>query len=136
VKVFVDTSGIFATLVESDSAHHSAKIALEKLARTRTTLVTSSYVLIETYALLQARVGLDAVRTFHDSWVQEMDIVWVGSDLHAKGALRLLRADRRKLSLVDCVSFECMEQQSIEAAFAIDAHFREAGFKLLINADK
>jgi uncharacterized protein len=133
MRVFVDTSGIFAALVESDTAHRSAKTALEKLARSRAGLVTSSYVLIETYALLQARVGLDAVRQFHDIWVREMEVIWVDKDLHGRGALRLFRADRRKLSLVDCVSFECMVQQSIERAFAVDAHFREAGFKLLIG---
>jgi uncharacterized protein len=134
MKVFVDTSGIYAALVESDSAHGAAKIALAKLARSGASLVTSSYVLVETHALLQARIGLDAAHMFHDTWVREIDVVWVDEDTHRRATSRLFKAERRKLSLVDCVSFVCMEDRGIVHAYALDVHFQEAGFKRLIVA--
>ena len=48
-----------------------------------------------------------------------------------KGMRRLTRADRRQLSLVDCVSFETMEREPIHTALAVDEHFREAGFRVV-----
>jgi uncharacterized protein len=134
MKVFVDTSGIYAALVATDTAHSAARDALQKLTQKNASLVTTSYVLIECHALLQARVGLDAVRTLHEVWVNEMDVVWVDEDLHLRAVRRLLKAGRRKLSLVDCVSFECMGDRGIANAFAIDEHFQEAGFRRLIVA--
>jgi predicted nucleic acid-binding protein len=44
---------------------------------------------------------------------------------------RLWRADRRHLTLVDCVSFEFMTRQGLSTALAVDAHFAEAGFSVV-----
>ena len=43
----------------------------------------------------------------------------------------MLAAARKKLSLVDCVSFQIMRQQGVRAAFCFDSHFREQGFDVL-----
>ena len=48
-----------------------------------------------------------------------------------RGIRRLLRENKRYLSLTDCVSFEFMEQQGLHDAFSLDRHFTEAGFRLL-----
>ena len=40
----------------------------------------------------------------------------------------LLAEGRRKLSLVDCVSFELMRDKGRHTGFAFDAHFNEQGF--------
>jgi predicted nucleic acid-binding protein len=40
-------------------------------------------------------------------------------------------ANRRSLSLVDCVSFVVMRQLAIRDAFAFDRHFEEQGFTLV-----
>lgn len=132
MKVFADTSGIYAALVATDDAHTRAKAALERLVRSRARLVTTSYVLVETHALLQARIGLEAVRLLQDVWLPELEVVWVAEELHHRGVRRLLREDRRKLSLVDCVSFECMDDVGATTAFAADEHFRQAGFRLAL----
>lgn len=44
----------------------------------------------------------------------------------------MLVAGRRDLSLVDCSSFVTMRRLGIKKAFALDEHFREQGFELLI----
>jgi predicted nucleic acid-binding protein len=46
--------------------------------------------------------------------------------LHRPGAA--LAAGRKKLILVDCVSFQTMRQHGVRIAFCFDAHFREQGF--------
>lgn len=47
---------------------------------------------------------------------------------HAKAA-ETWRYSRRKLSLVDCASFEVMWLHGLEECFAFDPHFQEQGFR-------
>jgi predicted nucleic acid-binding protein len=55
----------------------------------------------------------------------------VDEDLHQRAINALLAAGQRRLSLVDCTSFESMRQFGLRQAFAFDAHFAEQGFELL-----
>ena len=127
-RVFVDTSAILALLVLSDAAHENAVEAFRKLEAHRSKLITSSYVLVETYALLTRRIGLEAVRTFRDDFAPLLEAVWVDEVLHEKGLDRLLTSRSTRLSLVDAVSFEIMRAQGIDDAFAYDGDFAKAGF--------
>ncbi len=43
----------------------------------------------------------------------------------------LLAASRRKVSLVDCLSFEVMRRYGIRSAFAFNSHFSEQDFLLI-----
>jgi len=43
----------------------------------------------------------------------------------------VLAANRRQLSLVDCVSFAAMRESGIEHYFAFDEHFDEQGFTMV-----
>jgi len=65
MSCFVDTSAFLAVLGRDDGNHTQAKTAWGELLEQRAPLVTSSGVLTETLAILQHRMGLDAVRTFH-----------------------------------------------------------------------
>lgn len=40
-----------------------------------------------------------------------------------------LKASRRRLSFVDCTSFEVMRRREIHRAFAVDGDFDEHGFE-------
>lgn len=128
MNCFVDTSAFLAVLGRDDANHARAKAAWADLLEQRATLVTSNYVLTETLAILQSRMGLDAVRVFHHDVSPVLTTIWVGDALHAKGMAGVLAARRRNLSLVDCVSFEVMRQHGIRRAFAFDPHFEEQGF--------
>jgi predicted nucleic acid-binding protein len=131
VSSFVDTSALYALLVRTEARHRDVAKAFERLLTDGRPLHTTSYCLVETVALLQHRVGLDPVRDLHEHLLPVLEVEWVGGDLHARGYQRLLREDRRRLSLVDCVSFEHMETLGIRDAMALDAHFAEAGFRVL-----
>ena len=110
-------------------AHHAAAArAFRSLIESEDDLVTTSYVLVETMALLQHRFGLQAARRFHDDVLPMLGIVWVDAELHAAGTAALLTAGRRDLSLVDCVSFACMRQRGLSRAFQFDKHFKDQGF--------
>jgi len=128
VSVFVDTSALVAVLHAADENHARAARSFRALLESDEELVTTSYVLVETVALLQHRFGLAAVRGFQDAVVPVLGVVWVDAELHAEGAAALLTAGRRELSLVDCVSFACMRRQGLTRAFHFDRHFRDQGF--------
>jgi predicted nucleic acid-binding protein len=54
-RVFVDTSGFFALLVEEDQFHQYARLLFQRANAERWRLVTTNVVIIETYALLLVR---------------------------------------------------------------------------------
>lgn len=131
MATFVDTSALLTLLNRSETNHQAALNAWERLVDSREVLITSSFVLVETYALLQSRLGLEAVRTMHDEITPLLDVQWVDQATFAAGASGLLLAARRQLSLVDCVSFVLMRTLGIDTAFAWDRHFTDQGFALV-----
>jgi uncharacterized protein len=131
MSCFVDTSAFLAVLGRDDCNHKRAKLIWVHLLEQRTPLVTSSYVLSETTAVIQHRMGIDAVRVFHHDIYPILTIEWIDGALHEKGIGGILAAGRKNLSLVDCVSFEVMRQLGIRKTFAFDKHFKEQGFDLI-----
>ena len=102
---FVDTSAIYAILDRNHANHEAARTSWFALIDSDEPLFTTNYILVESCALAQNRLGLDAVRTIQEELVPVMDIVWVDEATHSLAMTALLAAQRRKLSLVDCVSF-------------------------------
>ena len=131
MRVFVDTSAFYALLDRDDDNHAIARSAWTGIVENGTVAVTSSYVLVETVALLQSRLGLEAVRAFEEAIVPVLHVEYVTGELHILGMAALLVAARRRLSLVDCVSFEIMRRNGITASFSLDSHFKEQGFRLI-----
>lgn len=131
MPVYIDTSGIYALVDETDANHEAAADAWLALKDGRERLFSSSYVLLETVALIQSRLGLEAVRALETTLIPLITVRWVDADLHSRAIGALLTAGRRNLSLVDCVSFEVMREMDLDAAFAFDAHFAEQGFRLV-----
>lgn len=136
MSVFVDTSGLYALLVRTEERHAEVVGAFRKVLEEGRTLWTTSYVIVETIALLQHRLGLAPVRDFVEHLVPVLSIEWVSEALHRKGIERLLREDRRRLSLVDCVGLEFMRSQGLRDVLALDPQFAEAGYRLLPVARK
>jgi predicted nucleic acid-binding protein len=128
MTVFVDTSAFYAVFDRDDANHPAAKEAWIALLRERATLVTTSYVLVETVALLQHRIGIAAVRSFHEDVMPLLQVAWIKGEEHRAGVEAVLAASRKRLSLVDCVSFQAMRQLGVRTAFSFDAHFGEQGF--------
>ncbi len=131
MRVFVDTSALFALLNSKDVMHRQASSAWTQLAQRREDLITSNYVVVEAMALIGRRLGFPAVRDFHDDLVPLLNILWVEARLHQRALAALLTAGMRDLSLVDCTSFEIMRQGGIATAFAYDNHFVQQGFAII-----
>jgi uncharacterized protein len=127
--VFVDTSAIYALLDRSD-ANHSAAAATLPTLRERG-LLTHSYVVVESVAIIQSRLGMEAVRRLVDDLLPAFDVRFVTQELHATAVAALLASGARDVSLVDRVSFEVMRGAGLTDALAFDRHFEQAGFVLV-----
>ena len=130
MMIFADTSGLFALLVKNDLMHMRAKLYFAYFAQHRVQLLTSSFVLVETAALLQRRVGLEAGHDFQSKIMPLLEMIWVSGDGHTRAIQRLFALNNRSVSLVDCLSFEIMESREITHAFTFDKHFPENGFTI------
>jgi predicted nucleic acid-binding protein len=128
MSVYVDTSSFLAVLDADDENHETAKKIWTDLLESREGIVCNSYVLVETYALMQHRLGMAAVRAFHEDVFPVLRLEWIDDSLHQQAANALLTANRRNLSLVDCASFTTMRRLGIKKAFAFDKHFSDLGF--------
>jgi predicted nucleic acid-binding protein len=131
MSVFVDTSALLAVLDADDKNHKSAREAWKDLISRDELLVCTNYVLIETFALVQHRLGMKAVRTFQDDIYPVLSVEWVDEYTHRAGVTGVLTAMRKNLSLVDCVSFDVMRRLGIKSAFVLDTHFKEQGFSCI-----
>ena len=131
MSVFVDTSAFLAVLDGDDDHHPAAAGVWAELLAADTVLTTSNYVLVETCALVQSRLGLAASRAFHEDIWPLLQVQWVDATVHAAAMAILLSSERRRLSLVDCVSFELMRLLQLDTSFTFDRNFREQGFVCL-----
>lgn len=131
MNAFVDTSALLAVLDADDAQHTRADRAWASLVGGGEDLYTTNYVLVETFALVQAQLGLDATVALQSGVVPVLRVVWVDEALHRAAVTALQTARRRDLSLVDCVSFETMRRLGLGGVFAFDRHFRQHGFTLI-----
>ena len=127
--VFVDTSALYSSLDRDDRSHAMALDCWTALRRSRESLVTTNYVVLESCALLQRRLGIGAVRSLTENLLPTISVQWVTPEDHTRALATVLAANRRKLSLVDCTSFAVMRSGQIHRAFAFDQHFDEQGFE-------
>jgi len=131
LNIFVDTSAIFASLDRADPAHDEAVATWDRVLALPDPLITHSLVEVESTALIQRRLGVEAVTLFRDQILPSLDVVEIDREQRRTALAEVLSAGRRDLSLVDRVSFALMRRLGLERAFAFDRHFSEAGFDLI-----
>ena len=131
MSVFVDTSAFYALLDADDEHHRKSAGTWREIMTSDQDAVTTNYVLVEAFALIQNRLGLEAVRGFQDDIIPVLHVELITPELHRLGIAALLAASRRGLSLVDCVSFEVMRELGMKSVFAFDTHYREYGFTVM-----
>ncbi len=127
----MDTSAIYALLVGSDRNHPKARAALLRLREMGASLTTSSYVVLESWALLLRRHGRRAAEDLERALLPLMSVRWVDQTFHRAIVARVLaRTTDHGPSLVDEAGFAQMEDEGIVHAMAFDAHFASRGYRL------
>ncbi len=130
MTTFVDTSAFHAVLAETDAVHDAAVRWLDEIAVGEDEhLVTHNYVVVESTALIQARMGSAAVRAFLEDVLPACEVRFVAEPLHARATSAFLAGLGRRPSFVDRVSFEMMREHGVRRAFAFDRDFRNEGFE-------
>ncbi|MDE0052843.1 MAG: PIN domain-containing protein [Gammaproteobacteria bacterium] len=130
MSLFVDTSAILAIIDADQPRHRDVVEAFDLAIDTGDPLFTSNYVLVETFALAQRRLGLPASRDLAVSFVPLLNTLWVDESIHETALSVLLASGRRSLSLVDCTSFEIMRRHGLTQALALDRDFQQQGFQV------
>lgn len=131
MSTFVDTSAFLALLDADDEGHERVRARWTELVRLEASLWCTSYVLVETCALIQSRLGLEALRVFDEDILPVIAVHWVVQEEHRQGLAAVLAAGRRNLSLVDCVSFAVMRSAGARKALTLDRHFADQGFDVV-----
>jgi len=131
--VFVDTGAWIALALTRDPLHPRARDIWERARSAGVTFHTSVPVVLETFTFLDR----NALRDVALAWKAALKAVprlkvlpCTAKDLEQAWSY-FDRADLHKLSAVDALSFVLMSERRIRHAFAFDAHFATAGFRIL-----
>jgi predicted nucleic acid-binding protein len=127
--IFIDTSAIYALADRGDPLHDQAKERFASILSAGETIFTHNYVLVESLALLQARIGIDAALALGRS-ARAFQVEWVDESSHQEGIRQLERSRKRQVSFVDQMSFLIMRRRRLDTAFAFDPHFTTEGFNI------
>jgi predicted nucleic acid-binding protein len=118
MRAFVDTSAWFAAASAKDR-HHDRAI---ELLRSALEFKTSSFVLVETWLLLQSKMGFVAAEAFSDHIRLGAAAVATMEDIARAWYLPKSFTDQ-SFSLVDRTSFAMMERLGISTVVAFDDDF-------------
>ena len=132
MSVLADTSGIYAVLDRTDRQHEVATRIWALLLSGSERVLITNYILIETMALVQRRLGMEAVRALVDEMLPALEVEWVSREDQHAALAAVLAANRRNLSLVDCTSFQVLRRLGQRTVFAFDPHFEEHGFEPVV----
>ena len=131
MRVYIDTSALYAVMDRDDRHHERSAETWTRLLSEEAVMLMSSYVLLEITALVQHRLGMEALDVLYRDILPIISVHWVSESEHRAGISAVLAARRRKLSLVDCTSFEVMRRLGLTRALALDRHFEEQGFEIV-----
>lgn len=132
--ILVDTGAWYA-LADPQERHHAQ--ALAQFARLTKGehggMITSDYILDETYTLFRMRLGIGPVNHLRSLLGQSSSVQVVRvSDTDFERSVDLLLAhEDKRWSLTDCTSFVLMQELQIGDALTFDHNFTEAGFRVL-----
>jgi len=128
MSLFIDTSALLALLDADSEDNLRTRDVWTQLVTADQDLVCTNYILLETVALAQKRLGLEAVRTLYEDLIPLLRVIWVDPATHEIAVNTLFAAGRRNLSLVDCTSFAVMRRLGLNEVFALDRDFARQGF--------
>ncbi len=130
MSMFVDTSALYALIDSGDQNHGAARAFMMEADPRSTRFVTHLYVILESIALAQKRIGMEGVRDLV-RMLDVVDVQPVEQGLHDRALAALLGAGRRSISLVDWTTFTLMRDLGLRTAFTFDSDFIDQGFDVV-----
>jgi len=134
-RVFVDTSAFIALLDPRDDCHAQAVHVEQSLSGQAARLVTTNFVLDETYTGLRGKIQHSAILRFRDSvrQSQRLKVVRITEAVEDQAWEIFARYDDKDFSFTDCTSFAVMRQLGITTALTFDDHFEQFGFTRVLE---
>jgi uncharacterized protein len=130
--IFLDSSFFKAVIDKQDDFYTIARNAWYSLIENNYQLITTNYILDETYTLIRVKCDLKKALELRDVLGNEqlnLTIIRVTIDDDGS-AWDWFNKDWSKLSFTDCVSFAVMKRLEIHEVATFDKHFEKAGFKI------
>ena len=129
-KIFIDTSAFEAVWDSRDQYHADAEKLWRQLLADKIELVTTTYVLDETFTLLRKRQGIIAVDIFRQMLERQSAQLTIKrvTIVDEQNAWLWFMRDFNRLSFTDAVSFAMMTRLGITTVFTYDSHFEQASF--------
>jgi len=136
MRIFVDTGSLRAFITPRDQFHNKTIHVLEAIRPQKPILITTDYILNETFTLLltDTKAGYYRVRSFEEWFFSKrsVQIEWIDKQRFFKTKELFLKTSKDKLwSFTDCTSYVVMKELGINTAFSFDEHFKQMGFSLL-----
>lgn len=132
--IFVDTSAWIALEDKKDVNHSLALEFREQLFITKTRLVTTNYILDETYTLVLFDLGYTKTVTFKrklDELILNniLLLIHITHEIERTAWDTFERFNKDKTwSFTDCTSKVIMELSGLQEAFTFDRHFEQMSF--------
>ena len=132
-RIFLDTWFILALLNARDAYHARAKMLLPRI-RAAAEIITTEAVLVETCNGL-ARFNRIGAAAFAKACYADgrFEVVSVGRPLLDAALDLYVTADDKEWGLTDCISFSVMRDRGIQLVATGAHHFRQAGFRPLLD---
>jgi len=113
-----------------DAAHRPAVAFRDKWLAQGGLLISTDFVMDETFTLLRARAGLAVAERWWDQAGSGARVrwEWIGPARAEKARHWFFRWRDKDFSYADCTSFVVMKERHIRAALTNDRHFVQAGF--------
>lgn len=129
--VFLDTVGLLALWDVSDQWHSAAEKAFVDLMSQRSTMVTTTFVLLECGNAAARRPYRDQVNKLRLVLEQRNEVVVPTIDDWTAAWQAYDRGEAGSAGIVDHVSILTMRKLGITEVFTNDRHFTAAGFRVL-----
>lgn len=131
--VFVDTAFFKALVDIKDEFYSQAQRIWGEIKQQKPNLVTTNYILDESYTLIRKRCGVKMVYELRKMLGAGGGKVRIYRILvrDEKTSWRWFEENWSGLSFTDCTSFAVMQRLGIKRVATFDEHFRMAGFEIL-----
>ena len=130
--VFIDTSFFKALIDPQDKFYNQALQIMKRLRKDDALLITSNYILDESFTLLRVKRNLELAKLLRAYLIKSTAAIKIARVTVADeaGAWEWFLKDWSDLSFTDCVSFALMKRLEVTRVAAFDNDFQRAGFQI------
>lgn len=131
-KQFVDTGAFIAVTDKSDQYHPRAVTYFSEVLKSGQPLLTTNFILDETYTRLKRKLGSNVAINFGDAIKKsdQLEIITINGETERRAWEIFKKYRDQAFSYTDCTSFAVMQMHKLKTSFAFDTHFEIFGFNI------